>query len=110
MIQYSPTEIYLIGGYVDGQTSRKTWIIDPTNGFQIRQGPDLIEGRFWHSCGKFNYNGRDVIAVVGGANENGFMNSVEILDPSSSSNSWIFGNFRSQSFTYFFDGRSLLRH
>lgn len=85
----------MIGGYQnDGngpETSRKTWIFDSTKNFRVTRGPDLKEGRFWHSCGKFNYNGKDVIAVVGGANENGYMNSVELLDPSSFSNSWFFG-------------------
>jgi len=96
MVQYDSSKVYLIGGYQsdrdNSETSKKTWIIDPTNGFVINRGPDLNEERFYHSCGKFNYNGRDILIVAGGVNEKGFLDSVEILDPlSHGENVWKYG-------------------
>ena len=42
MVQYDSSKVYLIGGYQSGrdnsETSKKTWIIDPTNGFVINRG------------------------------------------------------------------------
>ena len=38
--------VYLIGGSQDGQTSDKTWIIDPTNNFEIKVGPSLNIPRY----------------------------------------------------------------
>ena len=98
MVQYDSSKVYLIGGYQsdrdNSETSKKTWIIDPTNGFVFNRGPDLNEERFYHSCGKFNYNGRDILIVAGGVNEKGFLDSVEILDPlSHGENVWKYGNF-----------------
>ena len=36
MVLVDSTTIYLIGGRQNGQESSKTWIIDPTNNFQIK--------------------------------------------------------------------------
>ena len=54
MIRYDEKSIYIIGGlqndsYNDNydndddhdSTSNKTWIVDPTNGFKITEGPSL---------------------------------------------------------------------
>ena len=79
MIQYDKKSIYIIGGKQNGQIySKKTWIVDPTNGFQIKEGPSLNMGRSYHGCAKMTLNGRTILVVAGGF---GAMDSVEILDP-----------------------------
>ena len=82
MIQYDEKSIYIIGGNKNSSISNKTWIIDPTNGFRIKKGPSLNEGRQSHACAKMSINGRTVLVVAGGTTTT-FANrrSVEILDP-----------------------------
>ena len=58
MIQFNENAIFLIGGIQDLTTSNKTWIIDPTNGFKIKEGPALNFARTNHSCGKMVIKGR----------------------------------------------------
>merc|ERR1712020_491898 len=77
IIQYDEKSIYIIGGEQnDSFYSNKTWIVDPTNDFQITEGPSLNNGRAYHSCAKMTLNGRTILVVAGGAGE---MDSVEIL-------------------------------
>ena len=38
MIQIDSKTIYIIGGHQNGKVSNKTWIADPTNDFQIKEG------------------------------------------------------------------------
>ena len=78
MIQYDEKSIYIIGGFQNGSISNKTWIVDPTNEFQITEGPSLNKGRAYHGCAKMTLNGRTILVVAGGF---GAMDSVEILDP-----------------------------
>ena len=78
MIQYDEKSIYIIGGFQNGSISNKTWIVDPTNEFQITEGPSLNKGRSSHGCAKMTLNGRTILVVAGGF---GAMDSVEILDP-----------------------------
>ena len=78
MIQYDEKSIYIIGGVQNGSISNKTWIVDPTNEFQITEGPSLNKGRAYHGCAKMTLNGRTILVVAGGF---GAMDSVEILDP-----------------------------
>ena len=47
MIQYDEKSIYIIGGELgreqnDSYICNMTWIVDPTNGFQIKEGPSFI--------------------------------------------------------------------
>ena len=77
MIQYDEKSIYIVGGIQNGFLSDKTWIVDPTNEFQIKEGPSLNKARSSHGCAKMTINGRILLVVAGGAK-----NSVEILDPS----------------------------
>ena len=68
------------------QCSNKTWIVDPTNEFQITEGPSLNETRQNHGCAKMTVNGRTILVVAGGLGaleSGGFgaLDSVEILDP-----------------------------
>ena len=78
MIQYDEKSIYIIGGFQNGSISNKTWIVDPTNEFQITEGPSLNKGRADHGCAKMTLNGRTILVVAGGF---GALDSVEILDP-----------------------------
>ena len=103
MIQYDEKSIYIIGGDQNGSyndnyddddhdsTSNKTWIVDPTNGFKIKEGPSLNKGRQFHGCAKMTLNGRTVLVVAGGVgNDGAIFDSVEILDPSEN-NIWTQG-------------------
>ena len=97
MIQYNEKSIYIIGGSQNGSISNKTWIVDPTNEFQITEGPSLNKGRAYHGCAKMTLNGRTILVVAGGfgAQESGgygALDSVEILDPQGN-NVWTSGMF-----------------
>ena len=87
MIQYDEKSIYIIGGDQNGSGfSNKTWIVDPTNEFQIKEGPSLNNGRFAHGCAKMTVNWRTILVVAGGfgaleSGGYGAVDSVEILDP-----------------------------
>ena len=84
--------VYLIGGSQDGQTSDKTWIIDPTNNFEIKVGPSLNVGRFIHSCSKMKIDGRIFLVVAGGMQNDGtLLDTVELLDLTSPEQGWKFG-------------------
>ena len=74
------------------QCSNKTWIVDPTNEFQITEGPSLNEARNNHGCAKMTLNGRIILVVAGGFRNGGRLNSVEILDPQGN-NVWTQGMF-----------------
>ena len=91
MIQYATNSILLIGGLQDGCISGKTWIINPENGFEIKEGPPLNIARYRHSCAKMvsPANGKVLIIVAGGINK-AAVKSVEIWDPSSNEG-WTFG-------------------
>ena len=98
MVQYDEKTIYIIGGVQNELTSNKTWIVDPTKEFQIREGPSLNEKRYRHCCAKMTLNGKTVLVVAGGGNhnENHYnsrtenLDSVEILDPTGN-NIWTKG-------------------
>ena len=82
MVQYDEKSIYIIGGMQNGSISKKTWIADPTNGFQIKEGPSLNVGRTDFGCAKMTINGRTILIVAGGMGDDfKLLNSVEILDP-----------------------------
>ena len=78
MVQYKTDAILLIGGKQNGKSnSKKTWIIDPTNGFKLTIGPSLKKGRMFHSCGKMKDEyGNSVVIVAGGQSKD----SVEFLN------------------------------
>ena len=88
MVQYQPNAIILIGGTQNEDAdSDKTWFIDPTNGFNIVQGPNLNQGREYHSCGILKDDSGNVLVIVAGG---GNMKSVEVLN-TTSSKGWIEG-------------------
>ena len=91
MIQYDEQSIYIIGGYQNYSCSRNTWIVDPTKGFQIKEGPSLNKKRYNHGCAKMTFDGRTILVVAGGLGEDSeTLDSVEILAPSGN-NVWIPG-------------------
>lgn len=97
MVLVDPTTIYLIGGVQnDHHASNKTWIIDPTNDFQIKEGPSLNIGRVRHSCSKMRIEGRIFLVVAGGQYDlDSFQliatDSVELIDTSRPDQGWKMG-------------------
>ena len=66
MVQVDSKTIYLIGGKQNGEESDKTWIIDPTNNFEITEGPKMILARSRHSCATMRIDNKIFIVVFGG--------------------------------------------
>ena len=94
MVMLNDHAIYIIGGFQNGSTSRDTWIVDlSNNGFEIQKGPSLNQARYEFSCGKMLSHGKVLLVVAGGVGKD----TVEILDPSSAGQGWIFGKFKYQS-------------
>ena len=92
MIKLSHSSVFMIGGFQNDIISNRTWIADPLNGFEMKEGPSLNVGRYGHSCGKMISNGKVVLVVAGGRDQARYLESIEILDPSSG-RGWIFGTF-----------------
>ena len=46
MITYDESTIFIIGGYQDGMLSNRTWIIEFSNEFKIKEGPSLNIARY----------------------------------------------------------------
>ena len=95
MVLVNSSTIYLIGGCIgdsqNEQTSNRTWIIDPTNNFQIKVGPSLNIARNWHSCSKMRIKGRIFLVVAGGHNHGKDLDSVEFLDTTCPEKGWKIG-------------------
>ena len=86
MVEFNPSSIFLIGGIQDRSISSKTWIINPNDDFQMKEGPSLNVARFGQACGKFKLNGKLILVVAGGY----IHDSVELMDPESNLG-WING-------------------
>ena len=101
MVYFNKSAIYIIGGMQNGtiSSSRDTWIIDPSTGFEIKKGPSMKEARSVFSCGRmFSHGNVQYIVVAGGNNYGGKnLDSVEILDPSSDQG-WTSGIVKSNHF------------
>ena len=94
MVQVNSKTIYLIGGFQNNLPSNKTWIVDPSNNYSMKEGPSMNIARFLHSSAKFKINGRDFLVVSGGAkSKTEFFDSVELLDTSlpEAKQAWILG-------------------
>ena len=93
MILVNPTTIYLIGGIaLDSQNGHKTLIIDPTNDFQIKEGPSLNFARRGHSCSKMRIEGKLYLVVAGGlGHKDETIDTVELLDTSCTKQGWKMG-------------------
>ena len=79
--------------------------MDPTNEFQIKEGPSLNKGRRLHGCAKMTLNGRNILVVAGGYGNDGILDSVEILDPSEN-NVWTQGLYLKSITVEYFDYKS----
>ena len=99
MVQIDSKTVYIIGGHQNGKVSNKTWIVDPTNDFQIKEGPSLNEARQSHSSARMKIKGKIFIVVAGG-NDCGssipvpgghHKKSVELLDTTSPNQVWEMG-------------------
>ena len=69
MVKYKPNFVLMIGGFykkddVYEYNTRRTWIVDIENDFNITDGPFLKEGRMQHSCGTTKDIWGNVLAVV----------------------------------------------
>ena len=94
MVQVNSKTIYLIGGLQDKIHSKKTWIVDPSNNYSMKEGPSMNIARFSHSSAKFKINGRDFLVVSGGyKSPMEILNSIELLDTSlpEPKQAWILG-------------------
>ena len=92
MVLVDSTTIYLIGGCQNGQESNKTWIIDPTNDFQVKEGPSLNISRVGPSCSKMKIHGNIFLVVAGGSNYHGNAgDTVELLDTTCPEQGWKMG-------------------
>ena len=94
MVQINPKSILIIGGYQNGDISNKTWFVDLSNGFEIKEGPPLQHARVGHSCSKMIIKGKVFIVVAGGIQippSSIQIHAVEILDSTSPKNAWTFG-------------------
>ena len=94
MVAVDQHTIYLIGGALDSiAASKKTWVIDPTNNFDLKPGPSLQVGRHKHSSSKITINGKIYLVVAGGMMKSwgGMLDSVELLDTKSPDQGWITG-------------------
>ena len=90
MVQVDSKSIYLIGGFQNGKLSKKTWIIDPTNNFEMKEGPEMNNIRVGCSCATMRLNNKTFIVVFGRLY---FTDSEipEILDTSLPTNNWKYG-------------------
>ena len=112
MVEIDLKSILIIGGgrqnndWSDRPSSNKTWFVDLSNGFEIKEGPSLNHARARHSCSKMTINGKVFIVVAGGvASTIGrpqIRKTVEILDSTSPEKGWIFGMYSFRWITYTF--------
>ena len=95
-------DTYLVGGDTLSGNSVDVWVTNPSKPvIQWDIGPQLITGRYYHSCSTMSVGSKIIIVAAGGYNENniqdynnGYLASVEILelDPIPNPNQWIAGN------------------
>ena len=64
-------------------------VANPSNGYAFVQGPSMITGRYYHSCGTMSIGTKSIIIGAGGYEYPYHLSSVEILDPQS--NQWVVG-------------------
>ena len=77
MTWINETHVVLIGG-----NKGQTLVID-TSDFSMTMGPNTTYESVWHSCAKFNSDGKDLVIVVGGITRKGEVALTQIWDPTS---------------------------
>ena len=92
-INYSSEKIFVIGGGDSNHDSLDSvWIFNPRNNFNYIKGPSLKIKRRYHGCALMKNGKNTLIVLAGGFDENDvFLSSVEILDPSNDNNQWTLG-------------------
>ena len=91
--------IFILGGYQNVKPSNETWIVDPTNNFDIKKGPSMKAKRVYCSGSTMNLGGKQYILVAGGhgkvSGETPFWrdcyDTTELLDISMPGQEWIEG-------------------
>ena len=94
MVELDPKSIFIIGGYQNGVKSNKTWIVDPTNDYHVKEGPAMKTVKWVHSCAKMEIKGetnKTIIVVVGNTLDGDLEDLVELLDTSVPDPKWTIG-------------------
>ena len=106
MVKVDDRNIYIIGGIQNSSTSNKTWLMDPTKNYELKEGPPLNGHLYDSSCALMKIKGKAYIVVVGSTfsdmpNPQNPQSSktveqfmVEILDTSSHYQGWIKGMYK----------------
>ena len=66
VIKVDEKRIFILGGYQNGKPSNKTWIVDPTNNFDVEEGPLMNTHRLQFSGSTLNIGAKKYILVAGG--------------------------------------------
>ena len=91
MVQLDSKSIFIIGGYQNGVKSDKTWIVDPTNNYQVKEGPTMKTVKWVHSCAKMKIKEKNILVVVGNTLDGDLEDLVELLDTSVPDPKWTIG-------------------
>ena len=91
MVQLDSKSIFIIGGYQNGVKSDKTWIVDPTNNYQVKEGPTMKTVKWVHSCAKMKIKEKTILVVVGNTLDGDLEDLVELLDTSVPDPKWTIG-------------------
>ena len=86
--------VILVGGSQGNEYEEATLIVDISNNFTMKYGPQMIDDRFEHSCGSIYHNGKTYMVVAGGRSKHTGKDvpTVELWDPTSDEG-WIKGIF-----------------
>ena len=98
MVQIDTKTIYIIGGWQDQTITEETWVIDPSNNYDLKPGPSLKQVRHCHSCATMVLKGKKYIVIAGGYTRHhnihhGDSTTVEILDTSNPVHGWMEGMY-----------------
>ena len=92
-VKFNESQIYVIGGTVDGQKSNDVYVFNPLDNFSYKYHSSMNYQRVYHGCAVMKDGESSVIVVGGGwfpsSSSNDWLDSVEILDPSLGQ--WIIG-------------------
>ena len=86
--------VILVGGYQGNEHEEATLIVDISNNFTMKYGPQMIDDRYVNSCGSIYHNGKMYMVVAGGTSKRTGreLDTVELWDPTSDEG-WIKGKF-----------------
>ena len=84
--------VIFVGGSQGNEDEEATLIVDISNNFTMKYGPQMIDDRFEHSCGSIYHNGKTYMVVAGGRSKHTGKDvpTVELWDPTSDEG-WIKG-------------------